>query len=250
VSHGTPAPQKRQRCDYPVARGVAPPPGWPRSAAVRVPTALPADHAPVVRAVPRPTDSLNHWPLRLLFTAAGLLVLVVSAVVGYQVSQLTKQQAPNVARIDPAPTAEPPVHPHKSVAKAGTPPASKSTQPADAPPPKLAAPASTIAQSKPEARPFQPARPAPTFAKDVQPIFQAKCVTCHGNNNKRKGDLDLRTLDALHKGGESGSAVVRGQPDKSLLWESVEIGTMPPGKTKLSAAEKDTVRRWIEGGAK
>src|SRR5207237_10869008 len=103
---------------------------------------------------------------------------------------------------------------------------------------------------QPDPRPPRPAGSAPTFAKDVRPIVQAKCATCHGNNNKKKGDLDLRTLDALLKGGESGPVVVRGQSDKSLLWESVENGTMPPGKNKLSAAEKDTLRRWIEGGAK
>src|SRR5262249_54229326 len=104
--------------------------------------------------------------------------------------------------------------------------------------------------AKPESRPSVPSRSAPTFAKDVQQIVTAKCINCHGNNNKKKGGLDLRTLHALHKGGASGQAVVGGHMEMSLLWESVDNGTMPPGKPKLTSAEKDTLRRWIEGGAK
>jgi mono/diheme cytochrome c family protein len=235
----------KRRRDYPVARGVAPPPGWPWHAAGRVPTAHCTPLAPP--ALPSP-PRFNHWPLRLLFTAFGLLVLAVSAGVGYQVSQLAKQRTLRMARADVAPAAERALPPSTTAAKAVSPRTTEPPRPADAATAKPVA-QPTVVESKPQPLPPEPARPVPTFAKDVQPIFQAKCITCHGNNNKKKGDLDLRSLAALHKGGESGSVIVRGQPDKSPLWESVEIGTMPPGKAKLTAAEKDTVRRWIEGGA-
>src|SRR5947207_7396464 len=60
----------------------------------------------------------------------------------------------------------------------------------------------------------------PDFARDVAPIFQAKCLKCHGDK-ERKAELDLRTVAALLKGGESGAVVVPKDPDKSLLYEKV-----------------------------
>jgi hypothetical protein len=122
----------------------------------------------------------------------------------------------------------------------------------DAPP---AASATDAPPSRPPTTP--PPRPAPppaapavalTFQKDILPIFQARCVTCHGANNKVKGGLDLRSVTALSKGGDSGSVVVRGDPDKSLLWETVVSDQMPPDKNKLSAAEKSKLRQWIING--
>src|SRR5438876_10477866 len=69
---------------------------------------------------------------------------------------------------------------------------------------------------------------SPTF-DDVRPLFQAKCVRCHGGETA-KADLDLRTHGATLKGGETGPVVVPGKPEKSLLFEKVHEGMMPPGK--------------------
>jgi hypothetical protein len=90
---------------------------------------------------------------------------------------------------------------------------------------------------------------APSFASEVQPLLQAKCVRCHGEK-LRRANLDLRTLAAILEGGESGPAVVPGKPDDSPLYENVHSGAMPPNKKDaLSKAEVATLRRWIEGGA-
>jgi cytochrome c553 len=92
--------------------------------------------------------------------------------------------------------------------------------------------------------------PAPTFEKDVRPLLDAKCVRCHGEKVK-KADLDLSTTTGILKGGESGPAITAGKPEKSLLYEKVHKGEMPPTKkAALTAAEVDTVRRWIADGAK
>ena len=89
-----------------------------------------------------------------------------------------------------------------------------------------------------------------TYETDIRPLFQAKCVRCHGDK-ARKADLDLRTLAGALKGGESGAAIVPGKPDESLLYEKVHAGAMPPGKPdRLSEAEVKTIRLWIAGGAK
>jgi mono/diheme cytochrome c family protein len=100
--------------------------------------------------------------------------------------------------------------------------------------------------------PASAAEPAkvPAFNADVRPIFQAYCTECHGEAEKPKGGLDLRLKRFALKGGKNGPALVEGKPDESLLLDRVKSGEMPPGKKKLSAAEIDTLRKWIAGGAK
>ncbi len=89
---------------------------------------------------------------------------------------------------------------------------------------------------------------APLFETDVQPILQAKCLSCHGA--KQKGDLDMRTLAGLLKGGESGPAITPGKTDKSLLFKKVYEGLMPPAKKDpLTQDQIATIKRWIESGA-
>jgi hypothetical protein len=91
--------------------------------------------------------------------------------------------------------------------------------------------------------------PALSFERDVRPLLQAKCWRCHGEKTP-KGDLDLRTRAGLLKGGESGPAIVPGAPEKSLLYEKVHQGAMPPKKQdRLSGAEVALLRRWIAAGA-
>src|SRR5262245_50464921 len=94
--------------------------------------------------------------------------------------------------------------------------------------------------------------PAPSFEKDVRPILDAKCVKCHNSGKTRKyADLDLSTPAGVLKGGESGPAVVAGKPDKSLLYEKVHKGEMPPAKKDaLAPAEVEILRKWIADGAK
>src|SRR6266545_3382270 len=92
--------------------------------------------------------------------------------------------------------------------------------------------------------------PAPSFQKDVRPLLEAKCVRCHGGKAK-KADLDLSTAAGVLKGGESGPAVVAGKPEKSLLYEKVHKGEMPPAKKDaLATAEVELIRKWIADGAK
>jgi len=213
-----------------------------------MPTALraPGTPDPILRP---PTLPKNRHIGRVVLLGVGVLVLAVSVRVGFELSRLAKPPA-TVAQSLPTPV--------PTAVSNAAPEVAKPTEPEPAPA-KPAAPAAVVivppaakpeSALKPEPRPPEPSRPALSFAKDVQPIVTAKCVTCHGKDNKKKGGLDLRTLDTLHKGGESGQVVVAGQLEKSLLWESVDNGTMPPGKPKLTSAEKDTLRRWIEGGAK
>jgi mono/diheme cytochrome c family protein len=90
----------------------------------------------------------------------------------------------------------------------------------------------------------------PTFEKNVRPILRANCAGCHGATADMKGKLDLRLVRFMLKGGESGPAIVPGQPGKSELLNRVKAGEMPPGKKKLSKQQIATIETWIAAGAK
>ena len=99
----------------------------------------------------------------------------------------------------------------------------------------------------------EPVRPTATtrltYEEHVRPIFRAHCFDCHGATDVRKGDLDLRLVRFLQKGGESGPAIVPGQPKKSYLIERVRKGEMPPGDHRVPDHEIDILERWIAAGA-
>ncbi len=89
-----------------------------------------------------------------------------------------------------------------------------------------------------------------TFERDVRPILKAHCFLCHGEEPKPKGELDLRLVRLIRKGGESGPAITEANAHDALLWQRVDSNEMPPGPKKLSAAEKETLRNWLADGAK
>jgi mono/diheme cytochrome c family protein len=92
--------------------------------------------------------------------------------------------------------------------------------------------------------------PEPIFEKHVRPILKAHCFQCHGEADKTEAKLDVRLKRLLEKGGESGPAIVPGQPDQSLLLKRIESGEMPPSERKVTPKERDVLRRWIAAGAK
>jgi hypothetical protein len=90
---------------------------------------------------------------------------------------------------------------------------------------------------------------------DVLPIFQMRCVVCHGKR-KKEGGLDLRFQATRLKGGKSGPALVPGKPEESLIMQKILSGQMPPPKLLVealvrppSSAEVEKLRKWIAGGA-
>ncbi len=92
--------------------------------------------------------------------------------------------------------------------------------------------------------------PPVDYGRQIQPLLAAKCGRCHGDTNRKAG-LNLLTTAGLLKGGEGGSVLIPGKPEKSSLHERVRQGEMPPGgKDPLSDAEKNLLRRWITEGAK
>ncbi len=87
----------------------------------------------------------------------------------------------------------------------------------------------------------------PDFKGDILPIFDAKCIRCHGAK-RRGGKLDMRTMDALLTGGVTGPAIKPGNAKKSLLIELIHYKEMPPKKEKpvVTGEELELLRRWID----
>ena len=91
------------------------------------------------------------------------------------------------------------------------------------------------------------------FENKIRPVLVEQCLKCHaeGEGRKLKGGLRLDTRAALLKGGESGPAIVPGDPDKSLLVKAIRYQDdlqMPP-KGKLPEPVIADIVRWIKDGA-
>lgn len=88
----------------------------------------------------------------------------------------------------------------------------------------------------------------------VLEIFEQNCNTCH-NPNKKKGELNMKTYEALLKGGEMGYAIAAGDLDDSELFFRITLphddeDFMPTdGKPPLSYVEVEVVGWWIQEGA-
>lgn len=92
-------------------------------------------------------------------------------------------------------------------------------------------------------------------ADDVIPILQRRCTICHGGEYQ-DGELDLRTIASIKRGGKSGSAIKVGDAAGSLLIQKIVKDEMPPSKDRGRAGieitpdnELETLERWINGGA-
>jgi hypothetical protein len=100
---------------------------------------------------------------------------------------------------------------------------------------------------------FGPVRADDTFAKVVQPIFKARCASCHdGRKGVAEFRVDLRTR--AFAGGESKKkGLVAGDRKKSEIYQRIasddEDVRMPPEGDPLTKAEVEAIGKWIDAGA-
>jgi mono/diheme cytochrome c family protein len=89
------------------------------------------------------------------------------------------------------------------------------------------------------------------FKTEIQPIFEASCIRCHGRGRDR-GGLRIDTRESLLKGGDTGPAAVAGQGGQSYLIALVAGAdpdeVMPKKGTKLTAEQIGVLRAWIDQG--
>ncbi|MCB9952579.1 MAG: PSD1 domain-containing protein [Planctomycetaceae bacterium] len=87
----------------------------------------------------------------------------------------------------------------------------------------------------------------------MQPILQAKCVNCHGTEEREGGLRLLGRRDILSRNDSGSVAVTPGKSTESELFRRVassdETERMPPEGTPLNAEQIDLVKQWIDEGA-
>ena len=90
------------------------------------------------------------------------------------------------------------------------------------------------------------------YVRDVKPILQKNCYSCHGPLRQKSG-LRLDHVSFLREGGENGSAIA-GSGGESLLVRVVngsgDIERMPLEAKPLSDEQIATLKAWIDEGAK
>ena len=96
-----------------------------------------------------------------------------------------------------------------------------------------------------------------SFSADVQPILKKYCAECHvpGGAGYAASGFDMSSYETFMKGGKFGPFVIPGDPLTSTLNMLVEGRAdqsirMPHGREKLGDREIDTLRVWVQEGAK
>jgi len=89
----------------------------------------------------------------------------------------------------------------------------------------------------------------PSFARDVLPVFQQRCVFCHGTD----GGWDSSSYESVMNTGDNGPVVVPGDVANSLLAQKVQglqtDGKVMPPTGMLSDAVIQPILDWIAAGA-
>lgn len=98
------------------------------------------------------------------------------------------------------------------------------------------------------------ATPQPTagttvsFANDVLPILESRCVNCHGGNKTEEG-LSLKNHTDLLMGSDNGAIVIPNDAGHSKLVELLMNGKMPKRGPKLTPPQIQLIVEWINQGA-
>lgn len=97
--------------------------------------------------------------------------------------------------------------------------------------------------------PTPPVAPPPaddtiSFAQDVQPFFNAKCVSCHA------GSVAPNLISGQSYSACVPAYVTAGNPETSELYTVCKIGGSMTTYATITPAELDLLYRWIYAGAK
>ncbi|MFZ5909127.1 MAG: c-type cytochrome domain-containing protein [Chloroflexota bacterium] len=87
-----------------------------------------------------------------------------------------------------------------------------------------------------------------SFANDVYPILESRCLNCHGGDSTREG-LSVKTYADLMAGSDNGPVVVPGDAANSLFVELVANQKMPKRGAKLTPPQVQLFTDWVNQGA-
>ena len=92
------------------------------------------------------------------------------------------------------------------------------------------------------------------FSRDIRPIFNQNCVSCHGGVRQKNGVSFIFRQEALGRGKSGRPTIVPGDPDASELIRRITSKDpdqrMPYRAPPLSPQQISLLRRWIKQGAK
>jgi mono/diheme cytochrome c family protein len=105
--------------------------------------------------------------------------------------------------------------------------------------------------TRPQAAPAGSPAAVELFEAKVRPLLAANCYACHAQ--AAMAGLRVDSREALLRGGETGPALVPGDPEKSALLKAIQhaegFPRMPRGRARLPAADIAAVAEWIKAGA-
>jgi mono/diheme cytochrome c family protein len=84
-----------------------------------------------------------------------------------------------------------------------------------------------------------------SFRADVQPIFNSRCVSCHGGTE----GIYLDNYPNVMNGSNSWPVIIPGDPINSRLIQLVSSKNMPYGGPPLSEAQIQILVDWVAAGA-
>jgi len=87
-----------------------------------------------------------------------------------------------------------------------------------------------------------------SFANDVMPIIQSRCINCHGGDRIEEG-LVFFTYEDIMAGSDNGPVVVPGDTANSLMVQLVTSKEMPKKGPKLTPPQIQAITEWVAAGA-
>jgi uncharacterized membrane protein len=87
-----------------------------------------------------------------------------------------------------------------------------------------------------------------SFAHDILPILQSRCVNCHGQERVEK-NLNLKTYTDMMQGSENGPVITPGNAADSKLVEMIVNQKMPKRGPKLTPPQVQLFTEWVNQGA-
>lgn len=102
-------------------------------------------------------------------------------------------------------------------------------------------------------KPIPDIQQASVYNDVIQPVFQEKCYSCHGDK-KQKGKLRLDKPEFIMKGGKDGAVIVPGKTNESVLIKRItlpredEHHMSPKEKPQLTQQEISLLKWWVDNG--
>ena len=158
-----------------------------------------------------------------IFPISALLTLAILTACGGNAAQTPPEPATATVTLPQLTATEPPTATESAV------PTAEATQ-------TTAAPTESAAEA------------SVSFAGNVMPILESKCIKCHGVEAKKEG-LSLLNYNDLMAGSFNGQVVIPGDTANSLVVKLIVEGEMPNRGPKVTPEELQVIIDWVNQGA-